>query len=172
MHKPSFRPAAALAVLEDCMDDISAFEPIVEGGESQAYRFQSGTRSFVMRINPWQEGFEKDAFAYRRFARPGLPIPEVIKIGQIDGHFFCVSEYIPGVTLQDLPASDLMPLLVPTARTLEVIGSTNLKDMSGFGPFDGRGVGGNHSWRDFLISIADPHRYEWVALQGSTPRKT
>src|SRR5205807_1837408 len=84
---------------------------------------------------------------------------------------FCISEYIPGVTLQDLPSSDLTYLLVPTARTLEVIGSSNLENMSGFGPFEAQGVGPNNSWRDFLISIADPHRYDWVALGGRTPQE-
>ncbi|MCU1292942.1 MAG: aph(4)-Ia [Bryobacterales bacterium] len=138
---------------------------MTEGEESQAYRFRSGTRTYVMRINRNKEGFEKDAFAYERFARPGLPIPEVIEIGQIEEHFFCISENISGVTLQDLQPNELASTLAPTARILDVIAASDLEGISGFGPFDSHGVGSDESWRDFLTSIADFRRYDWVAVQ-------
>ncbi len=146
------------------MGEVSGFTAITEGEESQAYRFQSGGRGFVVRINRGSEGFEKDALAYGRFARADLPIPEVIRIGQIDHHYFCISEALPGVTLQDLAPEELAALLYPTARILNAIAESQLGDMRGFGPFDASGRGKHESWRDFLISIADEGRYDWPAL--------
>ncbi len=143
------------------MEAVSGFAPISEGEESQAYRFRSGARTYVMRINRTLAGFEKDAFVYRKFARPDLPIPEVIRIGEIDKHFYCISPSLPGVILQDLKREDLPPVLGPTARILELIAESDLGEISGFGPFDKNETGKYGSWRDFLTSIADRDRYAW-----------
>jgi hygromycin-B 4-O-kinase len=164
MRKPSFPPAAVLPKLEDCMANISELTLIAQGEESQTYRFRSGIQTYVMRLNRAVEGFEKDAFAYRRFARPNLPIPEIIRIGQIDDHFYCISENMSGVTLQDLHPQDVPPILGPTAQILNVIAESDLDDMIGFGPFNARGAGNYESWRDFLMSVADPHQYDWAAV--------
>jgi hygromycin-B 4-O-kinase len=146
------------------MEDVSGLTAITEGEESQAYRFQSGARAYVVRISRDVLGFEKDAFAYRRFARPNLPIPAVIHIGQIKDAFFCVSERLPGVTLQDLAPEDLPVLLDPTARVLHAIARSELDDMRSYGPFDASGCGEYESWRDFLVSIVDKQRYDWAAV--------
>jgi hygromycin-B 4-O-kinase len=119
-----------------------------------------------MRINRAVEGFEKDAFAYRKFARPDLPIPEITCIGQVDDHFYCISENMPGVTLQDLHPEEMPPVLGPTARTLDAIAESDLDEMSGFGPFNAHGIGRYETWQDFLTSVADPHRYDWPAVQS------
>lgn len=148
------------------MEPVGDLSRIAEGEESQVYRFRSGTESYVIRINRAVEGFEKDAFAYQKFARPDLPIPEVSRIGQIDDHFYCISEYIPGVTLQDLHPEELPPVLAPAARILDAIAESDLDGMSGFGPFNSRGVGKYKSWRDFLTSAADLKRYNWGVVES------
>jgi hygromycin-B 4-O-kinase len=148
------------------MANISDLTLIAEGEESQAYRFQSGSQTYVIRLNRAVEGFEKDAFAHRTFARPNLPIPEIIRIGQIDDHFYCISENMPGVTLQDLDPHDVPPLLAPTAEILDVIAESNLDNITGFGPFNARGVGRYDSWRDFLTSIANLDQYGWPAVHS------
>ena len=146
------------------MGSVSDLAPLSEGEESQAYRFRSGARTYVVRVNRAITGFEKDAFVYRRFARRNLPIPEVIRIGEIGDHFFCISENMPGVTLQDLKPEDLHLVLAPTARVLDAIAESDLGDMSGFGPFDAHGIGSYESWRDFLTTVADRHRYSWATV--------
>jgi hygromycin-B 4-O-kinase len=88
----------------------------------------------------------------------------VIHVGQIEHAFFCISEAMPGVTLQDLVPEDLPRLLEPTARVWEAIAESDLGAMRGFGPFDASGHAAYGSWRDFLISIADEQRYEWRAV--------
>jgi hygromycin-B 4-O-kinase len=166
MRKPSFSSAAVQAKLKGCMANISELTLISEGEESQAYRFQSGTQTYVIRLNRAIEGFEKDAFACRKFARPNLPIPEIIRIGQIDDHFYCISENMPGVTLQDLHPQAVPPVLGPTAEILDAIAESNLDNMTGFGSFNARGVGSYESWRDFLTSIANPDQYDWAAVHS------
>lgn len=164
MRKPSFSQAEILAVLENCMVNISDFEPIAEGEESQAFRFRSETKTYVMRINKAIEGFQKDVFAHRRFARYNLPIPEVLRIEPIGDHFYCVSENLRGMTLQDLRSEQLPPLLGPVAHILDVIAKSDLDGLSGFGPFNAQGVGSYGSWRHFLMDIASPRYYDWNAV--------
>jgi hygromycin-B 4-O-kinase len=148
------------------MENSCDLSLITGGEESQVYRFRSGTRTYIIRINRALEGFQKDAFAYRRFARANLPIPEIIRIGQIEDHFYCISENVPGLTLQDLRPHDLPPLLGSTAKILDAIADSDLGDMTGFGPFNARGVGSYESWRDFMTSVADPDRHAWAALDS------
>ncbi|MBV8809359.1 MAG: aminoglycoside phosphotransferase family protein [Acidobacteriaceae bacterium] len=146
------------------MGAVSELAPISEGEESQAYRFRSGTRAYVLRLNPDSVGFQKDAFVYRTFAPRDLPVPKVIRIGEIDHQFYCISESLPGVTLQELKREDLPLLLGPTAQILELIAKSDLGETSGFGTFDKDGTGTYESWRNFLSSIADRDRYNWEAV--------
>lgn len=164
MRKPSFSQAEILAVLANCMANISGFEPLAEGEESQAFRFRSETKTYVVRINKAIEGFQKDSFAHHRFARYNLPIPEVLRIGPIGDHFYCISENLPGMTLQDLRSEQLPPLLGPVAYILDVIAESDLDGLSGFGPFNAQGIGSYGSWRYFLMDIVSPQHYDWNAV--------
>src|SRR3954451_13608939 len=161
--KPCLSPLEVVAELGRSMGDVSNFRPISEGEESRSYSFLSGSQRYVIRLNREREGFEKDAFAFRRFSSGNLPIPKVIRIASIDNSFYCVSEHVPGVTLQDLRAEDLPALMSPTARILDSIGNTDPDGITGFGPFDALGAGRCESWRAFLSSVADPACHDWTA---------
>ena len=159
-----------LAALESLVGPVSRFAAITEGEESQVFRFRSGTHDYIVRINRQVGGFEKDVFAHRRFARPNLPIPAVIHIGRIENCFLCISEALPGVTLQDLSPQEIPQLLKPTAELLQVIAESDIGEMSGYGPFDGSGAGTYRSWRDYLLSIANQHQYNWAATYNLVDR--
>ncbi len=166
MPKPNFAPSVVQPLLLQRFDSISDLVPIAEGQESQVYRFRSGPNFYVLRLNRAITGFEKDVFAYRAFARRDLPIPEVIHLGPIEDSFYCISESIPGVTLQDVSAEALPAVLRPTAAVLNTIAGSNLDRVTGFGPFNACGVGRFGSWRDFLTSINGRHFYDWPAVSS------
>lgn len=117
----------------------------------------------MIRVNRTIEGFEKDAFAHRRFARIDLPIPKVLHIGEIEDRYYCITDKLAGATLQGLTPEKLVPLLAPTARIIEAIAQSDVEGISGFGPFGAEGVGRNTSWREFLTSIAD---CDWGAIKA------
>ena len=48
---------------------------IAEGWFSQAFSFEAGEEAYIIRLNPYEEDFQKDVFAWQNYARPGLPIP-------------------------------------------------------------------------------------------------
>jgi hygromycin-B 4-O-kinase len=135
------------------MPALRDFEQLAEGEESQAYRFREGSDAFVIRINHDGEGFEKDAFAYRRFARHELPIPEVLQIGQIDAaHYYCISRMLPGRTLESLAPEEFSAgLLTATADAMQRIAESDVSGIDGFGPFAAaEGTARHGSWREYL----------------------
>lgn len=164
MNKPVVHPAALQIELQGALGDISDLEPLIEGEESRVFGFRWEGADFVVRVNPSADGFHKDAFAYRRFATPTLPIPEVLSIGRLgSGHAYCVSRRLPGPTLQELAGPDLQLVLEPVAQVMAAIAASDITGMSGFGPFDASGVGQCASWRDFLNSVGDRRHYDWNA---------
>lgn len=173
MQKPTISSSFAKISTEQIMGKTSEFAPMIEGEESRVFSFQSGGEDYVVRINRTADGFEKDAFVHRKFAKPELPIPEVIAIASLEnGYFSCISRRIPGVTLESLANSELPAILGPVAQAMDAIASSNLEATSGFGPFDASGVGRYDSWHSFLTSIAGRNRDDWdVARRHTDIRK-
>ncbi|WP_440130919.1 hypothetical protein, partial [Klebsiella pneumoniae] len=102
---------------------------------------------------------------YRHFASAALPIPEVLDIGEFSESLtYCISRRAQGVTLQDLPETELPAVLQPVAEAMDAIAAADLSQTSGFGPFGPQGIGQYTTWRDFICAIADPHVYHWQTV--------
>jgi hygromycin-B 4-O-kinase len=167
VKKTKALPSSIVAALTRTMAGVSELVPLVEGEESQAFAFEWRGDGYVVRINREAEGFKKDAFAARRFAAPGLPVPEVTAIGQLDeGPFYCVSRRAPGVTLQDLAPARLPAIVGPVARVMDAMAASSLASTQGFGRFDANGIGEHASWHDFLTCIADEACFDWRPVAG------
>lgn len=166
MRKPSFISEVIRKKVCSLFPDVSAFAPIRGGEESQAFRFTSEDREFIFRLNSKREDFEKDRFAFERFARPDLPIPRVFQIGQFEDHFYCISQKLPGRTLEDLDPNDIWRLLAPTHEVWLAIANSDLGGISGYGRFDSKGTTTFSRWRDFLVEILDKAKYRWEGIRG------
>lgn len=164
--KPAISAATLARELQRILGgELASLAPMAEGEESRAFGFRRGADAFVVRVNPSIDGFRKDAFAHRHFARANLPVPEVVATGLLqDGHAYCVSRRLPGVTLQDLVPAQLPAVLEPVAVVLDAIGGTDIGMTRGFGPLDADGIGSYPTWRDFLTSVGDRRRYDWQGL--------
>lgn len=160
-RKPSLSSAIVLGEIKRVMGNALELHPVAEGEESQAWQFLSGGNAYVVRVSSGIEGFEKDAYAFRRFARRDLPIPRVIYLGAVADHFCCISEHLPGVTLQDLDIQREPQLLSATAAVLKTIAGSDVSDTRGFGRYDHRGIGRFGSWGEFLN---EPASYHWETL--------
>lgn len=167
MAKPIVAPVAIAALVGRLFPGAADFKPIAGGEESHAFAVHADRQSYVLRLNRSIEGFTKDDFAWRRLATPSLPIPAVIEIGFMDdGHAYCLSQLLPGVTLQELPPLELSPVLAPVAAVMGEIAASDASDLSGFGPFDAQGRGRYGSWRHYLTAVASPALYDWAALEA------
>jgi len=76
-----------------------------EGMKSHAFRFEIGRSRLVVRIASAIRGFEKDSWAYVTVGKQ-VPVPRVVALGRFDAeNAYCITEWSPGVTLEDLVPS-------------------------------------------------------------------
>lgn len=140
-------------------------QPLVEGEESQAFSYVWNGREYVLRINRTMVGFQKDVYAATHFHCENLPIPQVIQIGQIDeNHAFCVTEKLPGITLQDVDLQTLRRLREPTFEIWRALNKCDLGTATGFGDFDSQGQGHYTTWQEFLLSLFSSTSYDWTPV--------
>ena len=144
---------------------ISDFQRLPEGLDAQVFAFRHRGADFVIRVRESAAGFDKDAYVAARFGSAVLPIPEVLEIDRLDdGHAFCISQRVSGVRLHDLEEGAMERVAPLVARTIGAIASSDVSGTTGYGPFDAHGMAPFAAWRDYLIAVADPHRYAWKAV--------
>lgn len=116
----------------------------------------------MIRINKCIVGFQKDAYAYSHFQSAKAPIPKVTQLGYIDErHAFCLTEKMPGITLQDVDGQMLKRLLQPTTDVWFALADCAINHTTGFGDFDAWGQGIYSMWSQFLLSILDLQISNW-----------
>lgn len=168
--KPKLSHQAIASKLERDLGPILAWTSVSEGEESQVFGIRLANEDLILRINRLAEGFHKDAFCYRHFSSASLPIPQILSIGEVDGHAYCVSQRAAGRTLQDLSPAELSPAVARVDEVMRVIAATSLGGTAGFGTFDANGNGRYLSWHDFLAAVANPGLYDWARREPSVDR--
>lgn len=152
MPKSALPASLIREAVEARLGPVSGFEPLPEGLVSQVFAFRRGDDALVVRVGGARAAYEKDAFVARAFGRPGLPIPEVLGIGEVgDGLAFCISRRAPGRRIHDLDrAGRLAPAILDA---LDEIGRTAPAGIVGWGRFDAAGRAPSPSWRDYLLGL-------------------
>lgn len=155
----------------------SVFNPLAEqviwiasGWFSQVFSFKVRETDYIIRLNPYEEDFQKDAFAYQHFARPGLPVPRILQIGQFDRRYcFAISERCPGKALADFE-DDIVRQMVPALfETLDTIHRVDVSGFEGWGLRGGDGQGLFGSWPEYLLSLYNQKFiFDWQALARNT----
>jgi hygromycin-B 4-O-kinase len=167
MAKPVLADSVIQAALQERWGDVWAFKKLAEGLDSQAYGFCHRKADYVARINRSSRGFQKDAFVYRKFASPALPIPEIVDIAQLDdGHVVCISRRAPGVRVHDLTSVEFREVMASMTEVMAAIATSDLAGTAGFGRFDANGIAPHDTWKSFLTSVADPLQFDWKETSG------
>lgn len=169
--KPKLSHQAIASSLERDLGPISAWTFVSEGEESQVFGIQLADEDFILRINSRAESFHKDAFCYRHFASGSLPIPQILSIGAIDDHAYCLSRRAAGKTLQDLSPRELPAIVAEVDAVMRAIAAASLRGTEGFGRFDTDGTGECTSWHDFLAAVVDPRQYDWKRCETTIDRR-
>lgn len=144
---------------------------------SSAYAFRASGRDYVIRLNSHREDFEKDALAATTIRPTGVPIPKVIKMGQINPSDpksnFCVSEYCTGLTLSQLNlqkgAQAEREVAIEVFQLLDRVRKIDVSQAKGWGLTNKTGEGSFSSWPDYLLSLYN-HKfdYDWHTLSKTT----
>lgn len=148
--------------------EVTGLETLSGGYWSAAYGYRVGERELVLRLGQVREGFEMDRAAIA-FAGDGLPIPEVLDIGDALGRSYAVSVRHHGRFLESARPSDAGPVgdaLVGLLRALLAVPAA-----------PGAAVAWFHetgdSWRESVLDalVDDPSRTVsgWRAMLAAEP---
>ncbi len=137
-------------------NQVSAVQHIGTGWWSHAYAFTVGQQSFIVRVSIFEEDFQKDAFAYRRFSSPTLPIPKVIQIGRFDDtRYFAITERCAGRIIAAMDEADIYSIIPELFDIAGEIHRIDVSPFSGWGLTDVYGNGRFESWHQYLLSLYD-----------------
>jgi hygromycin-B 4-O-kinase len=150
---------------------VGALEPLAGGEFSRAFAFATGGRAYVVRFSAYPhavEAYAKDAYAWRHFASPALPIPRIVAMGRAGGGAYAIAERVAGRRVEELTPDERVALLPSLLRTLEAIAGTDLGASRGYGQWDGAGNGAAATWRGHLAAVMDNqdegYYRDWHAL--------
>jgi hygromycin-B 4-O-kinase len=144
---------AVLDVLGHRFSSPTELEPLKNGAWSSAFSFRSGSDELVVRFGAHREDFEKEVIASTW--RIGLPIPEIVEIGDAFDASYIVSRRHHGQHLSDIDTARVPAVM---ANLLEVLATIRTIDLPGAGygiwlaprcdaPFA--------SWKSYLLSVRE-----------------
>jgi hygromycin-B 4-O-kinase len=151
--KPKISPIAITTLLAARYSRIEGLWQLAEGEESQAYAAVADGQQIVVRINSRREGFDKDAFIAELW--PTRWVPKVMAIEPLSDAWLCISERMPGVTLQAL-GRGAESCAQEVLEVLDSIAASDVSSIVGYGPFSASGIGICPSWQAFVASIDGP----------------
>lgn len=133
-------------------DGVERGEDLPQGEWSRAYAFRHAGRELVVRFNADPHTFRLDRLA-QRFASPGLPMPAILEVGEVDGAWYAISERAFGDFLEDLPPDRMRAVLPSLLELLDALRTADTSDSSGFGPWDAAGNGNTGTWAEVLLDV-------------------
>ncbi len=136
------------------------FGPVVDlvtlqgGGWSSAYGFVAGSDEWVLRVGHHRLDFEKECTA-ATWCEPGLPVPDVLEMGDAFGCHYIITRRHHGTKLADLDPSRVTDAIERLVDVLTAIRRVELPG-HGYGIWLAPGVDAPAaSWSDHLCSVAD-----------------
>jgi hygromycin-B 4-O-kinase len=149
---------------------VSAVHFVGAGLFSQAFSFNMGVKSFIIRLNMFQEDFLKDQFAYQNYSATKLPIPEVLRIGEYEkGIYYSITRRCDGDRLDTLDENTNLKLTPALFDALFEIHGYDVSNVTGWGLMNAGGKGLFPSWEVYLRSFYNQKfSFDWSYLVGET----
>lgn len=126
------------------------------GAWSSALKVSTPESGYVLRFAKTDDDFRSDAHA-SRFASPNLPIPRVYDIGQLGQRWWCLSDFMPGLHLDELSPEDFGATVPSIADMLIAMREVDSSGTTGYGGWGKSGYGLFDSFADQLLDVAVDH---------------
>jgi hygromycin-B 4-O-kinase len=157
--QPVDRQAAARFLAERYGPSAERVAELGGGDWSRAFSFRLDARDLVARFGRHLEDFIKDQKAMA-FARPELPVPAVLEVGEALGLFYAISERHFGAFLETLDEREWRNLIPALLRALDV-----LREITPPGSgvdWASEDTSDPLSWRQWLVASLEDHPGERV----------
>ena len=128
--------------------DVSGLEELPSGFWSAAYGYEADGRELVLRVGTIPEGFAMDREAHR-FSRPGLPIPEVLEVGEAFGFGYAISTRFHGRFLESIEPGEAALARPAVLELLDALRAVPAEDGA---PADWYRAGDGSTWRSWLTA--------------------
>lgn len=129
-----------------------AVESLRSGAWSSAFGLDTASGPMVLRFSNTGDDFRADELA-SEFSGPDLPIPRVYGTGQLDDRFWCLSERMPGIHLDELNADQMNVVIASLAAMLRAMRAVDSSHTTGFGGWDAKGNGTFSTFADQLLDV-------------------
>lgn len=143
-----------------------------EGAWSRCFGYRRDGQDLVIRFGKFVDDFRKDRFA-QRFTAPGVPVPEVLEIGQAYDGFYAIATRAHGSPLDEVGADQWNALVPSVVDALEAMRTADIPPDGGIGSWGPDGKAGGTRWSERLLSVAvdtpDLRSYGWRAKLAASP---
>lgn len=138
---------------------VSHLQPLAGGFWSSAFAYRIENRELVLRLGDVREGFEMDRAAMA-FARPDLPVPEVLEIGEGLGGAYVISARHHGRFLETVSPDEAGVAGPAVERNLAALRAVPAERDSPTHWYPEAGPVGGSTWRRWLTDglVDDPQR--------------
>ncbi|HSX35911.1 MAG TPA: phosphotransferase [Patescibacteria group bacterium] len=136
---------------------VSEVVPLSGGEWSQAFGFKQAGQDLVVRFGQHQEDYLRDQFAAQHFGSVGLPIPNVLEVGEAFGGYYAVSVRAYGTMIDDLDKPAMRRVVPSLMSTMDAMRTADVSQSTGFGHIHADGNAGHASWYEVLLDVASDH---------------
>lgn len=155
--------------LTERLGPVADLVTLQAGGWSSAYGFVADATEWVLRVGHHRDDFEKECVA-GSWQQPGLPVPEVLEMGDAFGCHYIVTRRHHGTKLADLEPSRVADAIEGLSEVLAAIRRVELPG-HGFGIWlAAEADAPAASWREYLCSVADRDEERLVGWRGNLAR--
>jgi hygromycin-B 4-O-kinase len=174
--KPAFDQESILALLRENFDlPIQELTPVQGGLVAQTLSFRVNEKEYILRFtsSSMDASYQKEAFIYKHFSSPDIPIPSILKVGRLGKSYYAIFQKMPGRELDSLSQAEYQQALPSIIQTLHSIHQVNVQEWCDFGWLDDHGMGMFPSWEGFIAKIIEEERPDgfygkWHNLFSST----
>jgi hygromycin-B 4-O-kinase len=132
--------------------DVDGLHFLASGAWSECFAFGDRGAQLVVKFGKHLEDFAKDQVA-GRYRRPGLPVPELLQLGEAFDGYFAISQRVYGIPIEKLDHDGWQEILAEVMETLDIERTVDITQTAGFGMWDGEGNGSHGSWKEYLLSV-------------------
>src|SRR5687767_8362760 len=104
--KPSLTTTQVLTLLQDHFAlPVTGLTPVEDGNVARTFSFSVAGHDYIIRFNSsaLAEAFAKEAYIFRHFTSPHVPMPTIEHLGHFQTFSYAISPKLPGQPLNKLP---------------------------------------------------------------------